>query len=134
MLIRAAAPLPTDRTEEHHRYLEAGRRYGLTTIDATRWFFLFIVAGYALRHGQLGIRSTAWLQWSLVAVASGIWLVLVTTIIRGARRLDVMGRTLRPAMSWAGPFRPSPWAPAGGGVWAVSFLAGLVVLFAVFGF
>lgn len=132
VLIKAGAPLPTDRTEEHHRYFEAGRRYCLHVIDAARWFFAFIVAGYALLHRQPGIRSTL-LEWALVAGASGIWLGLVYAIVRGARRLDAMGRTLRPAMSWAGPFRPSPWVARGSGVWAVSFVAGLVVLFAVFG-
>ncbi len=133
VLIKAGAPLPTDRTEEHHRYLEASRRYGLNVIDAARWLFAFIVAGYALLHGQPGIGSTLWLRWALVVGASGLWLALVFAIVRGAHRLDAMGRTLRPAMNWAGPFRPSPWVARGSGVWAVSFLAGLVVLFAVFG-
>jgi len=133
VLVKAGAPLPIDRTEEHHRYLEAGRRYGLGVIDAARWFFAFIVAGYALLHGQLSLPPTPWLQWSLIAASAGIWLVLVFATVRGARRLEAMGRTLRPALGWAGPYRSSPWATRGSGIWAVSFLAGLVLLFGVFG-
>jgi len=133
MMIRAGTPLPLDRTEEHHRYFEAGRRYGLRVVDAARWFFAFLVAGYAVLHGGRD-STTSGLQWSLVVVALAIWLGLVVTIVRGAQRLDVMGRSLRPLGSWAGPFRPSPWISRGSGVWAVSFLIGLVALFAAFGF
>jgi hypothetical protein len=103
MMIRAGTPLPPDRTEEHHRYFEAGRRYGLRVVDAARWFFAFLVAGYAVLHGGRD-STTSGLQWSLVAVALAIWLGLVVTIVRGAQRLDVMGRSLRPLGSWAGPF------------------------------
>ena len=131
--IRAGAPLPIERTEEHHRYLEACRRYGLRAMDAARWLFVLLFGGYAVLHSQWEISVAAWLQWSLVAAALTTWLTLVATIILGARRLDAMGRGLRPAMSWAGPFRPSPWASRGGGIWAVSFLTGLIVLFAIFG-
>ncbi len=134
VVINAGAPLPTDRTEQHYRYFEAGRRYGLRVIDVARWFFAFIVFSYAVLHCQWQISATNWLTWSLIATASGIWLALVFAIVRGARQLDAMGRTLRPAMSWAGPFPSNPWASRGGGVWAVSFLAGLLALFAVFGF
>jgi hypothetical protein len=58
---------------------------------------------------------------------------MVVSTIAGARRLDAMGRGLRPPASWTGPFRTSPWASRGGGIWAMSFVAGLALLFAIFG-
>ena len=132
--IRAGTPLPPDRTEEHHRYFEAGRRYGLRVNDAMRWFFVFLMAGYAVLHGRGEVSGSGELRWTLIAAGFAIWLGLVATIVRGAWRLDAMGRSLRPLGSWAGPFRASPWISRGSGVWAACFLVGLVALFVAFGF
>ena len=130
--IKAAAPLPVDRTIEHQRYFEATRRQALRVIDCARWFFVFVFAAYAALHGWAATRGVISFRWLLVAVGVAIWLVMVGTTIAGVRRLDAMGHDLRPPASWAGPFRTSPWASRGGGIWAVSFVAGLVLLFAIF--
>jgi hypothetical protein len=130
---RAGVPLPVDRTGEHQQYFRAGRRQALRVIDYTRWFFVFVFAAYAVLHGWAGVQEFNWLRWLLVVVGIGIWLTMVVTTIAGVRRLDAMGRSLRPPASWAGPFRTSPWASRGGGIWAVSFVAGLALLFAILG-
>jgi hypothetical protein len=130
---RAGVPLPVDRTGEHQQYFRAGRRQALRVIDYARWFFVFVFAAYAVLHGWAGVQEFSWFRWLLVVVGVGIWLTMVVTTIAGVRRLDAMGRGLRPPASWAGPFRKSPWASRGGGIWAVSFVAGLALLFAIFG-
>ncbi|HKW02766.1 MAG TPA: hypothetical protein VJN96_23285 [Vicinamibacterales bacterium] len=127
--IRAAAPLPTDRTDEHYRYFDAGRRQSLRVIDAARWFFVFVFCAYAVLHRWSDLRAGTSLQWLLVGAGVAIWLAQVATTITGVRRLEAMGRELRPPASWAGPFRSSPRAVRGAGVWAVSFVAGLATLF-----
>lgn len=129
MVIGAAAPLPTDRTDEHYRYFDAGRRQSLRVIDAARWFFIFTFCAYAVLHRWSDLRAGTWPQWLLIGAGVAIWLALVAMTISGVRRLDAMGRELRPPANWAGPFRSSPWASRGGGIWAVSFVAGLAILF-----
>jgi hypothetical protein len=130
---RAGAPLPVDRIDEHQQYFAAGRRQSLRVIDCARWFFVFVFAAYGVLHGWAAVQELIWFRWLLVVVGVGIWLTMVVTTIAGVRRLDAMGRGLRPPASWAGPFRKSPWASRGGGIWAVSFVAGLALLFAIFG-
>ena len=122
--IKAAAPLPVDRTIEHQRYLDARRRQDLRVIDSMRWLFLFVFVGYVVLHGSPAAQQITGLRWVLIAVGVGIWLAMVAITIVGVRRLDAMGRGLRPPASWAGPFRASPWASRGGGVWALSFVSG----------
>lgn len=130
---KAGAPLPVDRTDEHQRYYGAGRHQALRVIDRARWLFVFVFAGYAVLHGWAGVQGLTWFRWLLIAVGVGIWLAMVVGTIAGVRRLDAMGRGLRPPASWAGPFRTSPWASRGGGIWAVTFVAGLALLFAILG-
>ena len=130
---RAGAPLPVDRIDEHQRYFGAGRRQALRVIDCARWFFVFVFASYAVLHGWAAVHELIWFRWLLVGVGVGIWVGMVVTTIVGVQRLDVMGRGLRPPANWAGPFRTSPWASRGGGIWALSFVAGLALLFAIFG-
>ena len=131
--IKAAVPLPVDRTSEHEQYFDARRRQGLRVIDSMRWLFVFVFASYAILHGWPAAQQIAGLRWFMVAGGVGIWLAMVAITIVGVRRLDTMGRGLRPAASWAGPFRANPWASRGGGIWALSFVAGLVLVFAIFG-
>ena len=131
--IKAGAPLPVDRTDEHQRYFHAVRRQALQVIDCMRWFFVFVFAGYVVLHGGTAGQRLIWLRWALIIASVAIWLAMVVTIIVGTRRLDAMGRDLRPSASWAGPFRASSSALRGGGLWAVSFVVGLALLFAIFG-
>ena len=49
--IKAAAPLPIDRTSDHQQYFDARRRQGLRVIDSMRWLFVFVFAGYVVLHG-----------------------------------------------------------------------------------
>jgi hypothetical protein len=132
--IKSAAPLPLDRTSEHQRYFDANRRYMLRVIDSMRWLFVFLFAAYAVLHGWPAAHQIAGLRWVLIAAGVVIWLTMVAMTLAGVHRLETMGRGLRPPASWAGPFRASPWASRGSGIWALSFVAGLALLFSVFGF
>lgn len=131
--IKAGAPLPVDRTDEHQRYFHAVRRQALRVIDCMRWFFVFVFAAYVALHGGTAAQRVIWLRWGLIIASVAIWLAMVVTIVVGTRRLDAMGRGLHPPTSWAGPFRASSSALRGGGLWAVSFVVGLALLFAIFG-
>jgi hypothetical protein len=106
-IVRNSIPLPTERPEEHLRFMEASRRYSLRVMDAVRWFLLVILGGYGLLHGWRMAGAEAWLRWSLVGIALAIWVVLVVIITREGRRLTGMGRGLRPIGSWSTPFRPA---------------------------
>lgn len=124
--IRAATPLPTERTEAHYRYFDADRRQQLRVIDRARWFFTYLFAGYAVQHSWSAAQAMPWLTLVLLAGAAAMWLFLVVGSFRGARRLGAEGRELRPLASWFGPSQTHPQRASL--AWAASFLIGLVVL------
>jgi len=132
ILARYSFPLPPERTEEHHRWLEANRRYSLRVMESMRWFFVAILAGYAVRHG-LPSGKTIWLQWSFLAVAAAAFLLMTAILIRGSGQLAAMGRDLRPVGSWAGPFQPARLMLRGGLAWSILYCAGLAALLVFFG-
>lgn len=132
VVIRSGAPLPPEGTEDQYRYVEADRRQRLRAIDAARWFWIFLFAGYTTMHGRPVLVAAPWLRWALIVTAVGIWTAMVVVISGSMRRLDALRWALRPPGSWAGPFRPSPWASPGARIWAASFLAGLAVLWGAF--
>lgn len=129
---RSSYPLPPERTEEHHRWLEANRRHGLRVMDAFGWFFVAILVGYALQHGWPAAKTMVWLRWLLVGVAFGMGLFMIGVILCGEQRLTAMGRDLRPPGSWSGPFRVTRLMPASGLVWFTAWFGGLVLLLVFF--
>ncbi len=121
-------PLPTDRPEEHRRWIEESRRYGLRCSSAFRWVFVTVLAAYALLHSWPLVAATRWAFWLLVGLVLAFWLGQVLIIFIGGRRLTAMGRGLRPAGSWSTPYRQAGLMPRG---WMVLFFAwfgGLVAL------
>lgn len=132
VVARDSFPLPAERPEEHHRWLEAHRCYSLRMMDTVRWFLIAVLAGYALLHGWPAVRPMAWFRWLVVTIAMGIWLVMVAVLIRGGGRLVAMGRDLRPVGAWSGPFRSGRLMSAAGWAWTVAYLAGLTLLLVFF--
>jgi hypothetical protein len=127
-LVRNSFPLPSERPEEHHRWMEAQRRYSLRWIDAMRWFFLTIFGSHALLHGRLALGSVAWLRWSLIGLSLAIALLMMVIIVRGQIRLIAMGRDLRPVGSWSTPFRPARLMMPGYTIWFALWFGGLMLL------
>lgn len=133
VVVRNSFPLPPERTEEHHRWLEAHRRHGVRVMDAFGWFLVAILFGYGLQHGWPAAKAIVWLPWLLVGVAYALALFMTGVIFRGEDRLTAMGRDLRPPGSWSGPFRGIKWIqPPGYWVWFGVWFGGLVLLLAFF--
>jgi len=131
-VVRSSFPLPSERTEEHHRWQEASRRHGVRVMDAFGWFFVAVLFGYALQHGWPAAKTMVWLRWLLVGVALAIWLIMTVVIIRGWGRLTAMGRDLRPVGSWSGPFRPARLMMPSYLTWFTVWFGGLVLLMVFF--
>ena len=125
ILARNSFPLPPDRTEEHHRWMEANRRHSLDVMESMRWFFVVILAGEASRRAWPG---AVWLYWLIPGLAFALFLLMAGILIRGSGKLAAMGRELRPVGSWAGPFRPARMMLPGGLTWGVVYCAGLFAL------
>jgi hypothetical protein len=131
-VVRNNAPLPSERTEEHYRWADAQRRHWLRVWDCVRWFLIVILAGYALLHGWPSATAIVWLRWLVIGIALAVWLVLVGIDIHGSGRLAAMGRDLRPAGSWSGPFRRATLMMPGISPWMFGAWFGGLVLLLVF--
>jgi len=131
-VVRNSFPLPSERPEEHHRWMEAQRQYSLRVMDTMRWFFLTILGGYALLHCGLVAGSAAWLRWVLVGVSLAIGVLMMAIIARGQGRITAMGRDLRPAGSWSTPFRPARLMARGFTPAFAVWFGGLILLLVFF--
>jgi hypothetical protein len=131
-VVRFGFPLPAERTEEHHRWADACRRYSLRVLNVGCWFCVALLVTYALIHGWPVARNVIWFRRLLVGVALATWLVMVVIIIGGRKQLIAMGRGLRPACGWRGPFRGGTWMTFRGWSWGAAYLTGLILLLAFF--
>ena len=132
VVVRNSPPLPSERAEEHYRWADAQRGYWLRRMDFFRWFSIVILAGYALLHGWPAANHIVWLRWLVIGIELAVWLVLVGILIRGSGRLAAMGRDLRPAGSWSGPFRRATLMMPGVSPWLFGAWFGGLVLLIVF--
>ncbi len=132
ILVRSSFPLPAQRTDEHHRWQEANRRFSLRVMDSLCWFLVAVLAAYTVQHGLPAANAMIWLHWILLGTAIGLWLVMVGILMRGAGKLAAMGRDLRPIGSWSGPFQPGRLMLRGGLTWGIIYCAGLAVLLVLF--
>lgn len=126
-------PLPSERTEEYQRWLEADRRYVLRLIESMRWF-LAVMLGLHTTMEQVPrpAWTAVWLPW-LVSYSGAVYLLVIVIIIfRGKTRLASMGRDLRPPGSWSGPFDSPRIMQRGPVNCFVAYCAGLAVLLAFF--
>ncbi len=127
---RRGVSLPSDRPEEHFRWIEAGRRYSLRANDLFRWLCVLGVAGYALLHSFRA--GAAWLRWPLVGAFLAVGLYMAVFLILGERRIAKMGRDLQPPGSWATPFRQAQRMPRGFTVAFGAWFCGLILLLVFF--
>jgi hypothetical protein len=128
ILVRNSFPLPPERTEEHHQYQDAARRVGVRWLSAFGWLFVVVLAVYAVKHSWVATQAASWLSWLFVAIQLVPWFVLAAVLILGGRRLAAMGRGLRPAGSWATPFRPARRMLPGYLAWFVVWFGGTLAL------
>jgi hypothetical protein len=128
LVARNRFPIPGERAEEHYRWIEAQRVYGLRVLDAMRWVFVATLAAYAVLHGVPAATNSEWVRWLLLGAVLAIWLAMVATLIRGGDRLAAMGRSLRPVGSWSGPLAGAGRAGGAGLAWCVVYCAGLAGL------
>jgi hypothetical protein len=131
-VVRNSPPLPSERAEEHYRWADTQRRYWLRRMEFFRWFFLVILAGYALLHGWPAASTIVWFRWLVIGIAIAVWLVLMGILTRGSGRLAAMGRDLRPTGSWSGPFRRATLIMPGMSPWLFGAWFGGLVLLIVF--
>jgi hypothetical protein len=124
-------PLPADRPEEHRRWMEASMRWSVRVWDISRWLFATVLAAYALEHGWHAVAANPWSRQLLIGIALAVWVSLVVSLLRGERRLTLMGRGLRPAGSWSTPFRTAEVVPRSLAVLFFAWFGGLILLIAV---
>jgi hypothetical protein len=131
-IIRSGFPLAAERTEEHHRWVDAQRRYRLRVMDSICWFVLVILTGYAVLHGWPATKAVAGFRWLMVGLALGVWLLIIGFQMRGESRLVAMGRGLRSAGEWPGLLRGGALMTPRGWSWSAAYLTGLILLLVFF--
>lgn len=132
ILVRNSFPLPPERTEEYHRWLDETRRHSLRVMDAMRWFVIVILAGYAAQRAWPDGPTLPWIRGTTLAVAGVVFAVQMTLVFRGTARLTDMGRDLRPVGSFQSPYRPASLFLQGGLTWSVVYCGGLGALLLYF--
>lgn len=128
IIVRHSYLLPPEKTEEHQRWQEAGRRYWLTVTELMRWFFAVRLAGYSVEHGWPAVKTMLWLHWLFFSIYIVVFSIMLIVLIQGSRRLVALGRDLHPVGSWAGPFGPARLLLPGWLTWSVVYLGGLLLL------
>jgi hypothetical protein len=128
VLVRSSFPLPAERAEEHYRWQDAQRRFGLRAFDVLGWFWSAVLFVYALRHSWPAMQAGTPLAWLFTFVVIVLGLYMTFVVVRGQGRLMAMGRDLRPAGSWSAPFRGAQWMSRPGLVWFACWFGGIVAL------
>ena len=130
-VVRMGFTLPPERTEEHHRWFDAHRRFYLRLIDKTGWLLAAFLAGYAILRRWPVARDIPWLFWGMVGLIMGIWVLMTVLFIRSALRLAAMGRDLRPPACRPSAFPRTGWLRDRGLWWTAAYAGGLFLLLAV---
>jgi hypothetical protein len=108
-MVRSSLPLPVEHTDEHYRLQDAERRNWIRVLSAFAWSIVVLLFGYALRHALSHTGTVPWLQWITVGVCWAFGGYAIILMFHGQRQLAIMGRDLRPAGSFATPFRRATW-------------------------
>jgi hypothetical protein len=134
IMARYSHALPPERTEEHHQWQEAARRYGVRVLQLMRWFLAVRLAGYSVEHGLRAATTTmAGLYWLFFSLYGAILLAMLVVLVQGWSRLTALGRNLYPVGSWSGPFRPARLLLPGWLTWSAVYVSGLfLLLFLIF--
>ncbi len=129
ILVRNSYPLPPERTDEYHRWLDVQRRHSLRLMSVMGWFFGAALAGYA---AQRSWPDEPWIRWLALLIEGAIFAAMMTITFRGMARAAATGRNFRPVGSFSGPFRRSALFVRGGLAWAIVYCVGLAALIVVF--
>jgi hypothetical protein len=128
ILVRGTIPLPSERIEDYHRWWEASRAALLRIADRWRWMCVAILAMIVLVQGYPAIRAPHWSRPLLLLGFLAAFFLQLAWMGRLSQRVAEMGRTLRPAGNWSGPFGPVKPSFPGGRIWFFSYLGGLILL------
>lgn len=128
VLVRSSFPLPAGQAEEHYRFQDAQRHYGLQVFNAFGWFLTVLLFVYALQHTWTAAQAEIWLRRLLTGMAFAVGLYMTMVAVRTQGRLIAMGRGLRPAGSWSAPFRGAQWMSRAGLVWFAVWFSGIIAL------
>lgn len=127
-IVRMGFALPSERTEEHHRWVDAQRRLYLRMFDSIGWVFAATLAGYAVQRRWPGVREVPWLFWSIVGLILGVWVLLVISYMYGTVRLAAMGRNLSPAACRPRMVPRAGWLRERSLWWTAAYVAGFFLL------
>ena len=128
ILLRGVIPFPPERVEEYHRWYEASRNFLLQTAERWRWLFVGTFAMIVAVHVWRPLLAPAWSRPTLFFAFLAIYYWQLRRMGRAAKRVVGIGRDLRPAGSWGGPFGPAKPSFPGGRIWFLSYLGGLALL------
>lgn len=129
MFVRSGAPLPAERTEEHYRYQDAMRRNRIHLMNAWGWLMVVVLAGYSLRQ-IVPPKASHTLVWISLCIMTAVFAYMMVVNFRGQRLAATMGRDLRPAGSWATPYRGASGTQRNRPylIWLIIWFAGFVAL------
>lgn len=128
ILLRGVIPLPPERVEEYHRWVGASRNVLLQIADRWRWLFVGTFALIVAGRGWPALLTPAWSRPALFFASLALYYWQLRWMGRALKRVVGMGRALRPAGSWSGPFGPAKPSFPGGRIWFLSYLGGLALL------
>jgi hypothetical protein len=128
-MVRLSFPLPAERTEEHFRLQEAGRRFWIRVFGIViQWFMLVVLLGVAVLHGLLPVHPAPVWRWLVLACCLAVWGYGMIVQFHGTQQLKTMGKDLRPAGSWRTPFGRASCLGKGWEfrVWSVIWFGGIL--------
>lgn len=126
-IVRQGWPLPADRAAEHLGEQEAARRYSVRVLDALGGLLTSIFLMDAIRHAWPAVRTIAAVQWLMVGIPLALGVVLMVVVVQ-QKRVFALGRTLRPAGSWAPPSGRATLFSRSGMTWFTVWFGGMMVL------
>jgi hypothetical protein len=131
LIARSRLLLPSERTEEYHRWSEEYRRHLLRLVDAIRWWIAAIAVAACALHFWPSGESNPSLRLIVIGVLAALWLLGSGWLIHDIRRLSAIGHALRPTDIWR-PFQPRGRGSRVGWAWMIAYAAGLLILLSFF--
>jgi len=132
LIARSHLLLPSERTEDYHRWSEEYRRHLLQLLDSIRWLIAAILFAVCALQFWPPAQSIPSVRVIVVGILLALWLSWSGWLIHEIRRLSAIGHGLRPAGIWR-PFQPRGRGSRVGWAWMIVFVAGLLMLLSFFG-
>lgn len=124
VLVRAGWPLPPESTEAHDRLQQDSRRYNIGWLAGFAWLLVIVLLSAGLGRTWPAARPA--IAWT----AAAVFFAFARYILLGQRRIDAQVYGLRPAGSWATPFRRTPLFSTAGLVWFACWMGGYAAVLA----